>query len=54
MQTITLPAVRFEDYDDCLSAAQDHIASLFGLESWQVSAHWEDTQRDNIIVETDE
>jgi len=54
VRTITLPAKRFEDFDDCLSAAEDHVASLFGLEYWQVSARWEDTQRDKIIVEIDE
>ena len=51
MRAVTLPARQFEDYDDCLAAACAHVCQRFGAESWQVSARWEDSQRDNITVE---
>jgi hypothetical protein len=50
MRTVTLPAKRFEDFDDCLTAAREHIAHLFKIPLWCVHARWENDQRDNIIV----
>lgn len=49
-QKITIPAVKYEDYDDCLSAAADEYAKQHGLEGWDLDPKWEDDQRDMIVL----
>lgn len=40
---IDLPAIQFEDHDDCLAAAvADYLSSHETNEPWRVSAEWVD------------
>lgn len=48
--TIRIDARRYEDQDDCLSAAQADYAAEHGLEGWDLEARWEDDQRDAILL----
>lgn len=50
-KAVTVPAKRYEDHDDSLTAAAEDVAEELGLEAWQVEAHWDDEQeRENIVV----
>ena len=48
---IQVNAKDFADYDDCLQAAADEYADTFELEAWEVTASWEDDNRDIIRIE---
>lgn len=45
---ITIPADRYADHDDCLSAAAEDARSEFGLDGYDLSPAWADEQRDEI------
>ena len=48
-RTVSVPASRYEDEDDCLSAAAaDYIAAHPSLAGWDLSPRWVDEQRDEI------
>lgn len=51
MTTIRIPASRYEDHDDCLTAAADDVARERNLFGWRLGARWEDDQRDAILVD---
>jgi hypothetical protein len=48
--TYTLPARKFEDFDDCLAAACEEIAKKLDVELWQTNARWDDEMRDAVVV----
>ena len=50
-----VPAEWFEDEDDCLAAAEEHVERRFGVQDWQVEAKWADDARNaiNVTVYTD-
>lgn len=41
----------FEKHEDRLHAAADEYAEIFELETWEVTASWEDDNRDIIRIE---
>lgn len=47
---IRKPASKYEDHDDCLTAASEDVAREMGLETWQCTARWADEQRDEIVI----
>lgn len=47
-------AADYADHDDCLTAAAEEFAEENGLEYWEVTAAWEDDQRDVIVITSDE
>lgn len=47
---IVIDAKRYEDFDDCLSAAADDYAAKHGLEGWDLAPRWADEQRDEILL----
>lgn len=54
---ITIESKRYEDQDDCLTAAAEEFAADHGLDSWQVKARWAEapghgdgTDRDHIVL----
>ena len=49
--TIRISARRYEDCDDCLSAAAADVAEELGLEGWDLSPRWETEERDHILVD---
>ena len=49
--TLSLVAKRYEDHDDCLAAAADDIAAIYGLEGWNLNARWQDDSRETILVD---
>ena len=50
--TIHFPAEQFADFDDCLTAAADAVATKLGLEGWDLSPRWDsDDLRDEILVD---
>jgi hypothetical protein len=54
-KTLTLDAIRFEDFCDCLEAAKWAAVEELDLDSgWTITARWNDNQRTAIIVEYDE
>lgn len=60
MSTIKIAAKKYEDADDCLTAAAEDVARERGLEPWQVTARWEmaddgrDTLRETILVDVED
>lgn len=52
--TIRIPAARYEDYDDCLTAAANDVAEERGLQGWDLSPRWEDDERDTILIDVPE
>jgi hypothetical protein len=46
----TVPARSYEDHDDSLTAAAADYAEELGLDSWAVSADWDDDQRGQIVI----
>lgn len=52
--TIRIPAARYEDCDDCLTAAANDVAEERGLKGWDLSPRWEDDERDTILVDVPE
>lgn len=48
--TLTIPARRYIDCDDCLTAAADSTAARYGLEGWDLDARWADEDRTAILV----
>jgi len=46
-----MPSEWFEDADDCLTAARKRVADDEGLDVADLTARWENDQRENIIVE---
>ena len=49
--TIRVAAARYEDEDDCLSAAAAQIARERGLAGYDFDARWEDDERDAILLD---
>jgi hypothetical protein len=55
MTTISIPSSQYEDFDDCLSAAQaDYVADHPELEGWELNPRWSDDQRDEILLDVPE
>ena len=50
MTTVRLRAALYEDHDDCLAAAVAEYSSEHDLEGWDLSARWEDDNRDTILL----
>lgn len=51
-KTISVPAKRYEDYDDCLTAAAEDYASEHPeAEGYDLSPRWEDDERDVILLD---
>jgi hypothetical protein len=48
--TVRIPAKRYEDEDDCLSAAARDYAHEHDLVGWDLAPRWEDDQRDAILL----
>lgn len=46
---VTMEARMFEDEDDSLCAAAEHVRDALGLRGWQLDERWGDN-RDTIIV----
>lgn len=52
--TVTVPASRYADQDNCLEAAKvDYLRRHPELEEWQVSADWADEEREQIALEVE-
>lgn len=52
MRTLRLPARRYEDYDDCLTAAARDAAIEHECQGWDLHPRWEDEMsRDVILVD---
>ena len=49
--TIHVYARRYEDHDDCLSAAAADVAHARGLAGWDLSPRWADDQRETILLD---
>lgn len=49
--TIRINSRRYEDYDDCLTAAAEDYAAAHDLDGWDLSPRWEDEQRDHILLD---
>ena len=49
--TITVPASRYADHDDCLSAAQDDARVEYGLPGYDLSPRWADDERESIALD---
>lgn len=47
---IKINARRYEDHDDCLTAAADEYAAKHDLAGWDLSPRWADEQRNEIIL----
>lgn len=47
---ITIPAAKYADHDDCLSAAAEDYATTHDLAGWDLDPQWADDQRDEIIL----
>lgn len=49
--SITVPAAKYADHDDCLAAAAaDYLADHPDLAGWDLSPSWVDEQRDEIAL----
>lgn len=54
IETLRLPAKRYEDYDNCLQAAADEVADERGLEADGLNPRWEggeEGERETILVD---
>lgn len=52
VEVARIPAKHLEDHDDCLAAAIEQVAGE--LESWELSAAWDDDRaRDYVVVTAD-
>lgn len=51
MTTIRIAASRYEDAEDCLSAAAADVASARDLAGYEFGARWEDDERDTILLD---
>lgn len=49
--TISVPAVEYEDFDDCLEAAADAERKRRGLEGYDLGARWESDEREAILLD---
>lgn len=49
--TIRVAAARYEDEDDCLSAAAETVARERDLTGYDLDARWEDDERDAILLD---
>lgn len=52
--TITVPASRYEDHDDCLAAAAAYVARTRRLAGWDLGARWvggDSGQREEIALD---
>lgn len=47
---ITISARKYEDHDDCLSAAAEDYAAEHDLQGWDLSPRWADNQREAIVL----
>lgn len=51
-RTLVISAKKYEDHDDCLTAARNDVAQDYGLNGWDLSPRWEDDRsRENILVD---
>jgi hypothetical protein len=50
--TIVVDARRYEDYDDSLLAAADHVRSALRIRGWDVDARWDDDLSHEFILLT--
>lgn len=48
--TLTLPARRYQDVDDCLSAAAADTAARYHLSGWDLEPRWANADRTAIEV----
>jgi hypothetical protein len=48
--TVTVPAARYADADDCLAAAEQDYAAEHDLAGWDLAPQWADDQRDEIVL----
>lgn len=48
--TVSIPARRYVDSDDCLADAARDYAAEHDLVGWDLSPRWEDDQRDTILL----
>ncbi len=51
IETISVPAKKYEDCDDCLHAAEADVQAERGLQGWSLNPRWEDNQRDAILLD---
>lgn len=49
--TIRVPAARYEDYDDCLTAAAHDAADEYGIHGYDMDPRWADDDRDEILLD---
>jgi hypothetical protein len=49
--TLRIAAKKYQDFDDCLTAAAEDVAEERGLQGWDLNARWEDEQRDVILID---
>jgi len=49
-KNLIVDAWRYEDEDDCLSAAERDAQVQYGLEGWDLEPRWEDDQRERIVL----
>ena len=50
MTTVRVLAARYEDEDDCLSAAARDYAAEHDLAGWDLSPRWDSDQREAILL----
>jgi hypothetical protein len=49
-KTVTVDARKYQDEDDCLSAAERDAREHYGLAGWDLHPRWEDDQREHIVL----
>lgn len=49
---VRVAASRYEDEDDCLSAAAEDYAEQHGLRGWDLAPRWEDDRNREVIILT--
>lgn len=49
--TITVPATRYEDHDDCLTAAADDISAKLGIGDYDMAPRWATEDREEIALD---
>lgn len=49
-KTITVDAKRYEDHDDCLTAAADEYAAGHDLQGWDLEPRWASKEREAILL----
>ena len=49
--TLRIDAKRYQDEDDCLTAAANDVARERGLDGYDLDPRWEDGEREIILVD---